>query len=100
MVCNLTRSVGSPIGISTRICTKAGGSHDESLLPPSPHLSLEVDWVAGPPNAGSYDTKRIGYHRRETKEFTGQISPAHQSTGRTCTDPTSVKLIIILITLK
>jgi hypothetical protein len=34
------------------------------------------------------------------KEFVGQISPAHQSTGRTCTGPASSKLIIISITLK
>jgi hypothetical protein len=34
------------------------------------------------------------------KEFAGQISPARQSTGRTYTDPTSAKLIIISITLK
>jgi hypothetical protein len=53
MVCNPTRSAGSPTETGTRICTKACGSHDESLLPLSPHLSLEVDWVAGQPNAGS-----------------------------------------------
>jgi hypothetical protein len=34
------------------------------------------------------------------KEFVGQISSVRQSTGRTCTDPASVKLIIISITLK
>jgi hypothetical protein len=59
-----------------------------------------VDWVAGKPNAGSCGTKRIDYHHREKKEFVGQISPSHQSNGRTCTDPASTKLIIILITLK
>jgi hypothetical protein len=51
MVCNPTRSVGSPTQNDTRICTKAGGSHDESLLPPCPHLSLEVHSVVGEPNA-------------------------------------------------
>jgi hypothetical protein len=64
MVCNPTRSTGSSTGTGTRICTKAGDSHDESLLSLSPHLSLEVDWVAGQPNAGSCDTKRTGYHHR------------------------------------
>jgi hypothetical protein len=34
------------------------------------------------------------------KEFMGQTSPSHQSTGRTCTCLVSVKLIIISITLK
>jgi hypothetical protein len=34
------------------------------------------------------------------KEFAGQTSPSHQSTGRTCTDPASAKLIIISIILK
>jgi hypothetical protein len=34
------------------------------------------------------------------KEFVGQISPARQSTGTTCTGPTCAKLIIISITLK
>jgi hypothetical protein len=47
MMCNPTLSTGSPTRTDTRICTKVGGSHDESLLPPSPHLSLEVDWVSG-----------------------------------------------------
>jgi hypothetical protein len=47
MVCNPTRSAGSPTGTGTRICIKVDGSHDESLLPSSPHLSLEVDWVVG-----------------------------------------------------
>jgi hypothetical protein len=58
-----------------------------------------VDWVVGQPNAGSYNTERVGYHDRE-KEFAGQTSLAHQSTGRTCTDPASAKLIIVSITLK
>jgi hypothetical protein len=35
--------------MGTHICTEAGASHDESLLPLSPHLSLAVDWVAGNP---------------------------------------------------
>jgi hypothetical protein len=69
MVCNPNRLAGSPTGTGTRICTKAGGSQDESLLPLSPHLSLEVDWVAGQPNAGSCDTERTGYHRREKKNL-------------------------------
>jgi hypothetical protein len=34
------------------------------------------------------------------KEFTGQTSQAHQSTGRTCTSLAFAKLIIISITLK
>jgi hypothetical protein len=68
MVCNPTWSAGSPTETGTRICTKAGGSHDESLLPP-PHLSLEVDWVVEQPNVESCDTKRTGYHHKETKEF-------------------------------
>jgi hypothetical protein len=51
MVCNPTRLAGSPTQTGTRICTKVGGSHDESLLPPSPHLSLEVNFVVGEPNA-------------------------------------------------
>jgi hypothetical protein len=34
------------------------------------------------------------------KEFAGQTSLGHQSTRRTCTGPTSAKLIIISITLK
>jgi hypothetical protein len=34
------------------------------------------------------------------KEFMGQTSPTHQSTGRTYTGPDSAKLIIISITLK
>jgi hypothetical protein len=34
------------------------------------------------------------------KEFVGQTSPTRQFTERTCTDPTSAKLIIISITLK
>jgi hypothetical protein len=71
MMCNPSWSAGSPTGTGTRIWTKAGGSHDESLLSPSPHLSLEVNWVAGQPNARSCDTKRTGYHHRKTKEFTG-----------------------------
>jgi hypothetical protein len=75
MVCTPTRSAGSPTGTGTHICTKAGGSHDESMLTPSPHLSLEVDWVAGEPNAGSCNTERTDYHHRETEEFVGQISP-------------------------
>jgi hypothetical protein len=100
MVCNPTRSAGLPTRTGTRICTKVGGSHNESLLPPSPHLSLKIDWVVGEPNAGSYDMKRTSYHHRETKEFVSQISPVRQSTGITCTGPTSVKLIIISITLK
>jgi hypothetical protein len=76
-----------------------GGSHDESLLPLSPHLSLEVDWVVGQPSAGTYVTERIGYHHRK-KEFVGHTSPACQSTGRTYTGHVSAKLIIISITLK
>jgi hypothetical protein len=59
-----------------------------------------VDWVAEEPNARSCDTERIDYHHRETEEFAGQTSPAHQSTGRTCTGPTSTKLMLISITLK
>jgi hypothetical protein len=77
-----------------------GGSHDESLLPLSPHLSLEVDWVAGQPNAGSCDTEMTGYHHKKKKEFAGQTSSTHQSTRRTCTDPAFAKLMIILITPK
>jgi hypothetical protein len=77
-----------------------GVSHDESLLPLSPHLSFEMDWVAGQPNAGSCDMERTGYHHRKKKEFVGQTSPAHQSTRRTCTGPASAKLIIISIILK
>jgi hypothetical protein len=84
MVCNPNWSTGSPTGTGTHICTKVGGSHDESLLPLSPHLPLEVDWVAGQPNTASYDTKMTGYHHRK-KEFVGQTSPARQSTRRTCT---------------
>jgi hypothetical protein len=76
MVCNPTRSAGSPTGTGTRICTKVDGSHDESLLSSSPHLSLEVDWVVGESNTGSYDTERTDYHHRETKGFTGQTSLA------------------------
>jgi hypothetical protein len=34
-----------------------------------PHLSLEVDWVAGQPNAASCDTERIGYHHTEKKNL-------------------------------
>jgi hypothetical protein len=34
------------------------------------------------------------------KEFVGQTSSSHQSTGRTYTSPASTKLIIISITLK
>jgi hypothetical protein len=100
MVCNPTWLVVSPTRTDTRICTKASGSHDESLLPPSPHVSSEVDWVVGQPNAGSYDTKTTRYHHRETKEFAGQISSARQSTVRTYTGTACAKLIIILITLK
>jgi hypothetical protein len=74
MVCNSTRSAGSPTEISIRICTKMGGSHDESLLPLSPHLSLEVDWVARQPNVGSYDTERTGYHHREKRICGSNIS--------------------------
>jgi hypothetical protein len=69
MVCNLTQLVGSPTVTGTHICTKVGSSDDESLLPPSPYLSLEVDWVAGEPNAGSCDTERTHYHHREIEEF-------------------------------
>jgi hypothetical protein len=43
MVCDPTRSAGSPTRTGTRICIKVGGSHDKSLLPLSPHLPLEVD---------------------------------------------------------
>jgi hypothetical protein len=81
MVCNPTRSTGSPARTGTHICTKVGGSHNDSLLSPS-HLSLEV---ARQPNVGSYDTETTRYHHGETKEFMGQTSPARQSTGRTCT---------------
>jgi hypothetical protein len=56
--------------------------------------------VTGEPNAGLCDTERTDYHHRETEKFAGQTSPTRQSTGRTCTDPASVKLIIISITLK
>jgi hypothetical protein len=69
MVCNPNRSAGSPTRTGTRICTKAGGSHDESLFPLSPHLSLEVDWVAGQPNAASCDTERTDYHHRGKKNL-------------------------------
>jgi hypothetical protein len=69
MMCNPTRSVGLPTVTSTYICTKAGGSQDESLLPPSPHLSWEVYWVVGEPNARICDMERTHYHHRETKEF-------------------------------
>jgi hypothetical protein len=69
MVCNPNQSAGSPTRTSTRICTKEGGPHDESLLPLSPHLSLEMDWVVGQPNAGSCDMERTGYHRREKKNL-------------------------------
>jgi hypothetical protein len=62
MVFNPTRSVTSSTGTGAHICKKAGGSHDKSLLPPSPYLSLEVDWVAGKLVVGSYDMKRIDYH--------------------------------------
>jgi hypothetical protein len=62
-------------------------------------MSLEVDWIAEQPNAGSCDTEMTSYHHRE-KEFVGQTSPSHQSTGRTYTGPVSAKLIIISITLK
>jgi hypothetical protein len=51
MVCNLTRSAGSPTQTGTHICIKVSGSHDESLLPPPPHMSLEVDSVVGEPNS-------------------------------------------------
>jgi hypothetical protein len=53
----------------TRICTKADDSHDELLLPLSPHLSLEVDWVVGQPDAESYDTEMTGYHHRKKKNL-------------------------------
>jgi hypothetical protein len=56
--------------------------------------------VAKEANAGSCDIERTDYHHRETEEFVGQTSLAHQSTGRTCTGPTSAKLILISITLK
>jgi hypothetical protein len=71
MVCNPTWLAGSPTGTGTHICIEASDSHDELLLPPSPHLSLEVDWVAGEPNARSYDTERTHYHHREIEEFVG-----------------------------
>jgi hypothetical protein len=61
--------VGSSTRTGTRICTKADGSHDKSLLPLSPHLSLEMDWVAGQPNTESYDKEMIGYHHRKTKNL-------------------------------
>jgi hypothetical protein len=70
MVCNPTLLVGLLTGTGTCICTKVGGSHDESLLPPCPHLSSEVDWVAGQPNAGSCDMERTSYHHMR-KEFVG-----------------------------
>jgi hypothetical protein len=77
MVCNPTRSVGSPTGTGTRICTKAGGSHDESLLPLSLDLSLVVDWVAGQPNAGSCDIKRTGYHHRKKNLRVKHLRPVN-----------------------
>jgi hypothetical protein len=83
----------------TRICTKADDSHDELLLPLSPHLSLEVDWVVGQPDAESYDTEMTGYHHRK-KRICGSNISAPSIHGRTCTGPASAKLIIILITLK
>jgi hypothetical protein len=95
-VYNPNRLAGSPTGTGTHICTNAGGSHNESLLPFSPHLSLEV----GQSNAASCDTERTAYHHRKKKEFVSQTPSAHQSTGRTCTGLASIKLIIISITMK
>jgi hypothetical protein len=73
-----------------------GGSHDESLL--SPYLSLEVDWVAGQPNAGSCDTERTIYHHTEKKNLwvkhLRSVNPLEEPA------PASVKFIIISITVK
>jgi hypothetical protein len=77
-----------------------GASHDESLLPLSPHLSLEVDWVAGAIQRWKLQYGKDWLSSLEKKEFAGQTSPSRQSTGRTCTDPASAKLLVISITLK
>jgi hypothetical protein len=69
MVCSPTQSTGYPTGTGICICTKAGGSHDKLLLPLSPHLSLDVDWVVGQPNAISYDTETTDYHHRGKKNL-------------------------------
>jgi hypothetical protein len=69
MVCNPNRSAGSPTRTGTRICTNMGDSHDESLLPLSPHLSMKVNWVAGQPNTESCNTEMNGYHHREKKNL-------------------------------
>jgi hypothetical protein len=75
MVCNPTRSAGSPARTGTHICTKVGGSHNESLLPPSPHLWLGVDLVVGGPMLkvaiwkgliliiGKHKNLRVKHHR-------------------------------------
>jgi hypothetical protein len=99
MVYNPTQLAGSPTWTGTCICTKVNGSLDELLLPPSLHLSLEVDWMAEEPNAGHCDMERTHFHHRETEEFVGQTSSACQSTERTCTRPTYAKLILLSITL-
>jgi hypothetical protein len=92
--------VGSPTRTGTRICTKTGGSHDESLLPPSPHLTLEVDWVAGQPNAGSCDMERTGYHHMKKKKNLWVKHLWFINPLKEYAPASSVKLIIISITLK
>jgi hypothetical protein len=69
------------------------------LLPTSPHLSLEVDSIAGESNAWSCDTERSHFDHKEIEEFMGSTSPARQSTERNCTGPDSIKLIPLSITL-
>jgi hypothetical protein len=48
--------------------------HTTRWIPLSPHLSLEVDWMAGQPNAGSCDTEMTGYHHRGKRICGSNIS--------------------------
>jgi hypothetical protein len=69
------------------------------LLSLSPHLSLGwIGWRGNPTLEAAIRKGLVIVIWK--KEFAGQISPAHQSTGRTCTSSAVAKLIIISITLK
>jgi hypothetical protein len=66
------------------------------LLSLSPHLSFEVDWVAGQHNAGSCDTERASYHHRGKKKlWVKHLRPVNPRE-----EPAPALLIIILITPK
>jgi hypothetical protein len=82
MVCNPTQEVGSPTPNGNHIYTEVGYGCDGLLLRPFPHLSLDVDLVAGEPNAWKSATDKTHSYHAGKEEFVDQTPWVHWSTEK------------------